>query len=185
MKSDLDFKQMQMDNSASTSSRLALELDRRKLELQKINMLDQKIEVELQEKREKMSEMEKELEGLKDLKQLKSDAARRSEELTAQKETANQRRGGVKDEAKKLKAKYEEVKAQLSKDALAVQIDELEGRVKHQESTVYALSDYIETKGAESHFEPLAEDCSRLIKVLNTETIRVLAEAPVFQYPAY
>ena len=39
--------------------------------------------------------------------------------------------------------------------------------------------------GAESHFEPLAEDCSRLIKVLNTETIRVLAEAPVFQYPAY
>ena len=28
MKSDLDFKQMQMDNSASTSSRLALELDR-------------------------------------------------------------------------------------------------------------------------------------------------------------
>merc|ERR1711865_449030 len=141
-----DFKQMQMDNSASTSSRLALELDRRKLELQKINMLDQKIEVELQEKREKMSEMEKELEGLKDLK---------------------------------------EVKSQLSKDALAVQIDELEGRVKHQESTVYALSDYIETKGAESHFEPLAEDCSRLIKVLNTETIRVLAEAPVFQHPAY
>ena len=100
------------------------------------------------------------------------------------------RRGGVKDEAKKLKAKYEEVKAQLAKDALAVQvntpalpphyprtipftplaprtpltplaplapltplttpvqIDELEGRVKHQESTVYALSDYIETKGA-------------------------------------
>merc|ERR1712166_321996 len=105
-----------------------------------------------------------ELEGLKDLKQLKSDAARRSE---------------------KLKAKYEEVKAQLARDALAVQIDELEGRVKHQESTVYALSDYIETKGAESHFEPLAEDCSRLIKLLNTETIRVLAEAPVFQYPAY
>jgi len=185
MKSDLDFKQMQMDNSASTSSRLALELDRRKLELQKINMLDQKIEVELQEKREKMSEMERELEGLKDLTQLKSDAARRSEDLAQQKEKAHQRRGGVKDEAKKLKAKYEEIKAQLAKDALAVQIDELEGRVKHQESTVYALSDYIETKGAESHFEPLAEDCSRLIKVLNTETIRVLAEAPVFQYPAY
>ena len=38
---------------------------------------------------------------------------------------------------------------------------------------------------AESHFEPIAEDCSRLIKLLNTETIRVLAEAPVFQYPAY
>jgi len=180
MRSDLDFKQMQMDNSASTSSRLALELDRRKLELQKINMLDQKIELELLEKREKMSAMEQELGDLKDLKKLKSDAARRSEELTQQKQAANARRGGVKEEAKKLKAKYEEAKAQLAADAMAVQIDELEGRVKHQESTVYALSDYIETKGAESHFEPIAEDCSRLTKVLNTETIRVLAEAPVF-----
>jgi len=185
MKSDLDFKQMQMDASASTSSRLGLELDRRKLELQKINMLDQKIELELKEKRDKMGAMEAELEGLKGLEQLKAEATRRSEELAAQKQAALQRRGGVKEEAKMLKAKYEELKGQLAKDTLAVQIEELEARVKHQESTVYALSDYIETKGAESHFEPIAEDCSRLIKLLNTETIRVLAEAPVFQYPAY
>ena len=180
MKSDLDFKQMQMDNSASTSSRLAVELDRRKLELQKISMLDQKIEVELQEKRAKMEQMASELDELNDLKKLKADAARRSDELTQRKDAASARRGGVKEEAKKLKAKYEEAKAQLAADSLAVQLDELEGRVKHQESTVYALSDYIETKGAESHYEPIAEDCSRLIKVLNTETVRVLAEAPVF-----
>ena len=180
MKSDLDFKQMQMDNSASTSSRLAVELDRRKLELQKISMLDQKIEVELQEKRAKMEQMASELDELNDLKKLKADAARRSDELTQRKDAASARRGGVKEEAKKLKAKYEEAKAQLAADGLAVQLDELEGRVKHQESTVYALSDYIETKGAESHYEPIAEDCSRLIKVLNTETVRVLAEAPVF-----
>ena len=41
-----------------------------------------------------------------------------------------------------------QLKGQLAKDTLAVQIDELEARVKHQESTVYALSDYIETKGS-------------------------------------
>ena len=33
---------------------------------------------------------------------------------------------------------------------------------------------------AESHFEPIAEDCTLKCKALNTETIRVLAEAPVF-----
>ena len=143
-------------------------------------MLDQKIEVELQEKRAKMEQMASELDELNDLKKLKADAARRSDELTQRKDAASARRGGVKEEAKKLKAKYEEAKAQLAADSLAVQLDELEGRVKHQESTVYALSDYIETKGAESHYEPIAEDCSRLIKALNTETVRVLAEAPVF-----
>merc|ERR1719231_1084186 len=161
-----------MDNSASTSSRLALGLDRRKLELQKINMLD--------EKKEKMEQMEREVEEFKDLKKLKDANARRGEELRMKKESALSRCDGIKEQAKKLRAKYEELKGQLAADSAAVAIDELEQRVKHQESTVYALSDYIETKGAESHFEPIAEDCALKCKALNTETIRVLAEAPVF-----
>ena len=209
-----------MDNSASTSERLQVDLDRRKLELQKINMLDQKIELELkvsphhhlllvlpphparsapphvhptcrgpthshrllasQEKREKMVSMEREVEEFKDLKKLKADAQRQSEELRMKKEAAQGRKQGLKEEAKKHRAKYEEIKASLASDELAKKIDELEQRVKHQESTVYALSDYIETKGAESHFEPIAEDCALKCKALNTETIRVLAEAPVF-----
>ena len=209
-----------MDNSASTSERLQVDLDRRKLELQKIQMLDQKIELELkvsphhhlllvlpphpacsapphvhptcrgpthshrllasQEKREKMVSMEREVEEFKDLKKLKADAQRQSEELRMKKEAAQGRKQGLKEEAKKHRAKYEEIKASLASDELAKKIDELEQRVKHQESTVYALSDYIETKGAESHFEPIAEDCTLKCKALNTETIRVLAEAPVF-----
>jgi intraflagellar transport protein 74 len=180
MKSDLDFKQMQMDNSASTSERLQVDLDRRNLELQKIQMLDQKIELELKEKREKMVSMEREVEEFKDLRKLKADAQRQSEELRMKKEAAQGRKQGLKEEAKKHRAKYEEIKASLASDELAKKIDELEQRVKHQESTVYALSDYIETKGAESHFEPIAEDCTLKCKALNTETIRVLAEAPVF-----
>ena len=47
--------------STSRKARLQLELDRRKLEQQKINMLDQKIEVELQEKKERMEQMEREV----------------------------------------------------------------------------------------------------------------------------
>ena len=54
MKSDLDFKQMQMGNSASTSERLGQELERRKQELQKIDTLDEKISVELRQLAETM-----------------------------------------------------------------------------------------------------------------------------------
>ena len=54
MKSDLDFKQMQMGNSASTSERLGQELERRKQELQKIDTLDEKISVELRQLAERM-----------------------------------------------------------------------------------------------------------------------------------
>merc|ERR1711972_850911 len=61
IKADLDFKQTQMDNSATTSSRLNQELDKRRVELEKINTLDQKISVELTQLTEKMESMKKEL----------------------------------------------------------------------------------------------------------------------------
>ena len=54
MKSDLDFKQMQMGNSASTSERLGQELERRKQGLQKIDTLDEKISGELRQLAERM-----------------------------------------------------------------------------------------------------------------------------------
>lgn len=63
MKSDLDFKQTQMDNSATTSKRLGLELEKRKVELEKIHTLDQKISTELAQLTEKMEAMKAELPG--------------------------------------------------------------------------------------------------------------------------
>lgn len=63
MKSDLDFKQTQMDNSATTSNRLGLELEKRKVELEKIHTLDQKISSELTQLTEKMETMKAELAG--------------------------------------------------------------------------------------------------------------------------
>merc|ERR1712151_717420 len=99
-----------------------------------------------------MQQMEKDVEELKDLRKLKAEASRRSDQLRQKKDDATARCDGIKEQAKSMRAKYEDAKAKLAADATAVQIEELEGRVKHQESTVYALSDYIETKGAESHF---------------------------------
>merc|ERR1712190_41294 len=110
IKADLDFKQTQMDNSATTSSRLNQELDKRRVELEKINTLDQKISVELTQLTEKMESMKKELVDLSDLKKLKADAAQKREDLT-----------------------LEISKAKLNNDQTAVQLDELEQKMRHIE----------------------------------------------------
>ena len=47
------------------------------------------------------------------------------------------------------------------------------------------LDDYISTKGSESQYEPVADDCMLKIKQLNAETIKVLAEQPVLSWAAY
>ena len=56
--------------------------------------------------------------------------------------------------------------------------------MRHHEQTVYVLTEDIETKGAESHFEGIAEDCLKMIHGINAETIQDIKERPVFNpYP--
>ena len=161
MKSDLDFKQMQMGNSASTSERLGQELERRKQELQKIDTLDEKISVELRQLAERMvrarapralaaarsrgmracaptstrrpprtsrsqASMSSELDTYRDLKSLKETSRRRREELSAAKQQAIGRSGGLKEEARRARARHDELSSRLTADALAVELDELE-----------------------------------------------------------
>ncbi|KAL1507505.1 hypothetical protein AB1Y20_008340 [Prymnesium parvum] len=185
MRSDLDFKQMQMDNSVSTSAKLEGELQRRKVELEKINTLDEKISLELQQLNEKMATMTSELATFKDLVSLKDNSAHRADELVRAKNAAEQQMGQAKAEEQQLKAEYEGIKAALAKDEVAIAIDELEQKMRHHEQTVYMLSEYIDTKGAETMFEPIAEECHATMAQINAETIRVLSEQSVFTASAY
>jgi len=180
MRSDLDFKQMQMDNSVSTSSRLEGELQRRKVELEKINTLDEKISLELKQLHEKMQTMGTELVTFKDLNTLRDSSAQREQQLISSKQTSESQAVDHKASHLQLKKQYDELKAALAKDEVATSLDELEQKMRHHEQTVYMLSEYIDTKGAETMFEPIAEECHNTMAQINTETIRMLAEQPVF-----
>jgi len=180
MKSDLDFKRDQMDHSVSTSERLQRELTQRKTELEKIETLDEKIGVELKQLDEKLHMMAEELTTFEDLPGLKGRAEEERSEALAAKSEAEGKIGALKSRAAATKKKYEELKAKLSKDEVAVALDELEAKMKHQEQTVWVLTEYIETKGAETFFEPIAEDCINIVQGVNAETIAVLQERPVF-----
>merc|ERR1719231_2027109 len=61
MKSDLDFKQSQMDHSVSTSEKLQRELSQRKVELEKIETLDEKIATELTQLTEKIETLDEKI----------------------------------------------------------------------------------------------------------------------------
>jgi len=180
MRSDLDFKQMQMDNSISTSSRLEGELQRRKVELEKINTLDEKIGLELKQLNEKMESMTSELETFKDLKALRENSEQRERNLIKAKKDSEAKSVTMKQEHTKLKKRYDEIKTTLGADEVAIALDELEQKMRHHEQTVYMLSEYIDTKGAETMFEPIAEECHNTMAQINAETIRMLAEQPVF-----
>merc|ERR1711918_184583 len=123
--------------------------------------------------------MTNELIDYKDLNKVKEEAKHKKKQLEEQKALCEKREVTIKQQAEQLKAKHEELLAKLKSDPIAIQLEELEQRMRTHEQTVYVLDDYISTKGRESQYEPVAEDCMTKIKQLNTETIKVLAEQPV------
>jgi intraflagellar transport protein 74 len=180
MHEDLGFKQSQMDHSISTSERLTRELGQRKVELDKIESLDEKIGVELAQLSEKQTAMESELAVYEDLPKLRDEAEQAKAAAIHKKGDALSRIGDLKARAAKEKKAYEALKAKREGDDVAVALEELEQKMRHHEQTVYVLSEYIETKGAESHFEGIAEECMQMIGTINSETITALKERPVF-----
>ena len=179
MRSDLEFKQSQMDHSISTSERLQRELQQRKLELEKIESLDEKISVELTQLEEKKATMEKELVGFEDIPKLRADSERAKQDFKTQEANAKSRIGELRQRAAQKKKQYEQLKSQLAADDVATGLDELEQKMKHHEQTVYVLTEYIETKGAESHFEGIAEECLGMLQSINNECIQAIKDRPV------
>lgn len=179
MNSEFEFKQSQMDHSVSTSERLQRELQTRKVEYEKIETLDVKISGEVAQLEEKKAMMEKELIVYEDIEKLKSDSETAKQKAIDTKEQASARIGELKKRAAQKKKDYDQIKQQLSSDDVAVQIDELEAKMRHHEQTVYVLTEYIETKGAESHFEGIAEECLGMLQNINNETITAIKERPI------
>jgi len=123
--------------------------------------------------------MEKELVVFEDIPKLKADLERAKEEAQLKKQHAKRGIGELKSRAAESKKKYDDLKQQLSKDDVATQLDDLEMKMRHHEQTVYVLTEYIETKGQESNFEGVAEECLRMLQSINNETITAIKERPV------
>jgi len=180
MASDLSFKRSQMDHSVSTSERLQHELQQRKVELEKIETLDEKISTELEQLETKLQKMTADEATYDDLPKLRTDADESAAVAMRRKEVALGSIDQLKQKAAKCKKVHDDLKKQLANDDVAVALEELEAKMRHHEQTVYVLTEYIETKGAESHFEGLAEECHHMMQQINQEAIRAVSERPVF-----
>lgn len=180
MEKDLEYKQDQMEKSLMTSESLSSQLAQRKLELEKIESLDQKISSELEALHQKLQTMEEELVVYEDIPKLREDADAAKADAARRKAEAEDKMGALKAAATQQKREYEQLKSQLAKDEVAVAIEELEHKMKHHEQNVYVLTEYIETKGAEVNWEAVAEECLQMINNINNESIQALKERPVF-----
>jgi intraflagellar transport protein 74 len=172
MQSDLTFKERQLKASQSTQERLEAELNKRKAELEKIDQLDKKIALELNNLTVKMASMKDQMLVFKDVENLRdlSDSSRRY--LLDLKQQYLRRRDAVKRLLGPLSSSYDRLKNGLLESETGKTLESLEQKLRHYEQNIHHLREFIETKSRETDFRALKDQCGRLLDEINAAVIK-------------
>lgn len=165
---EYDFKMEQMTNAAVTQERLKAELDARRADLEKVRTLDQRIPQQLSMINEKIAKMTEELRT----KYNNSDAMKQAAQqelvrLQKKREGLLARRDGLSAQLRNLNIKLDVKKQQLGDEKIHKELQELDQKLSFNEQTLYGLRQYIASKGAETNYKPISNECSALLSQVN------------------
>jgi intraflagellar transport protein 74 len=151
MQEELDFKNRQLQNSESTQNRLEAELAKREGELEKIESLDVKISLELQQVEAKMKQYEHDIavkyDLVGELKERGEDTLRR---LESQKQSLQSRQTALKRQVTQLRIGVDGKKRQLLDDETGANLEAQEKKIGQYGQTLHTLRSYIDQKCSET-----------------------------------
>merc|ERR1712070_487664 len=127
---------------------------------EKIKNLDEKIQIELGSLTNKIESMQGEMIEFEDIDGLSRRASQTVEYLNRLLKQYHSRRESVKQQVAQLTSKYEGMKKELQA---------LEMKLRTYAQTIFALQEYVETKGRETDFESIKENCNSIVDKLNKE----------------
>jgi len=169
MKEEATFKEKQLESSQQTMQRLQNERKQRLAEMEKIKNLDEKIQIELGSLTSKIESMQGEMVEFEDIDGLSRRASQTVEYLNRLLKQYHSRRESVKQQVAQLTSKYEGMKKELQASETWKKLQALEMKLRTYAQTIFALQEYVETKGRETDFESIKENCNSIVDKLNKE----------------
>lgn len=144
------FKEGEVEKSKMTLSTLGLEQKKLAVDLQKIEQLESKVQQELDSLRQKIKHMEQDMVVFSDLDKLRSSSEQKKQELIAQKEALQIKKGPTRKVVEELQAQYDEARAALSEEEGYTRLVNLERRWQHHEQNSFAAQEFVEAKDRKS-----------------------------------
>lgn len=172
MKSDLSFKERQLESSVTTKQRLTMELQKRQAELDKVNTLDTKISLELSSLLQKMDTMTSDMSEFAKIDELKETHGQTKQYLQRMKQQYIRRRDAMKQQVNALSLQLENLKQETANHDTAKNLDALEQKLRHHEQNIFHLKEYIDTKSREINYEHVKQDCLKTLQELNALRIK-------------
>lgn len=173
MKSDLKFKQGQLEDSETTAARLRVQKEQINMDLEKVKNLEGRIKKEMEQAQEKIQGMEQEI----------SHKFTKTDELRQQFEEEKFRMGKVKKFIQTYKTglskqityhsmKHDTKKNQILQSEIYNRLNDIEKKLITNESQIYAIQQYIESKSADSNYQRQMEDCLQMCSEINMDLIK-------------
>mmetsp|Transcript_105919 Transcript_105919/g.210561 ORF Transcript_105919/g.210561 Transcript_105919/m.210561 type:complete len:626 (-) Transcript_105919:259-2136(-) len=182
MEDELDFKSKQLQNSETTQNRLEAELTKREGELEKIESLDVKISLELQQVEAKMRQYEVDMADKYDLvDEMRSKGEARLKGLESRKASLEMRLSALRQQVGFLKLRHEGKRQELTDDRAAAGLEQQEQKMRQFAQTLYALQSFITQKSSESDYRGEMGACLEMAgsinKILQEQTQRPMPMA--------
>lgn len=179
MEDELDFKNKQLQNSETTQSRLEAELSKRQGEVEKIEHLDMKISVELEQTEERKKQYEEEIVTKFDrLEEMQEEGQLRLKSLMARKLQLETRNAALRQQVGFLKLKVESKQQQLKDDQAATNLEAQEQKIRQFGQTLFLLRSLIKQRTAEADYTTEHATCFDIAAQLN----KMLMEQANFGY---
>ncbi|MFT7798816.1 intraflagellar transport protein 74 homolog [Arapaima gigas] len=156
MQEDLMFKETEMHKSQNTADGLTSESQRLQKDLQNVEQLEKKVNLEFQSLKEKIQHMSESLHTYNNLNVLKATGEEKKKKLLEDRESLAKRRELFRKTMVKMNDEYEALKVRLQENETHAQLTNLEKKWQHHEQNNYVMRDFIASKGMESDYHPVS-----------------------------
>lgn len=129
----------------------------------RLRILEEKLQLESKQMREKLKKQQSELIVLEDLDGLKTRNEHERDELIAEREGLVSEESVCEDELKSLRAEYNELKERLEKYEIYPEISSLDDKLEKLKEDNKKIEEFIAEEKARVNYEPLKEKAFKLI----------------------
>lgn len=175
MKDELEYKKVQLENTAITQERLREELTARQDELAKIDTLEDKIQAELDSLAGRRAALQAGVTKYGPIEEARAAAEARQGALEVEKKQLSDKREIVKAQLSDRSWQLQAKQAQLQENAVAVSISRLEERLRAAQQQIYKMSEFVKEKESETNYRTLAFSIGNLVEDINGYVIKACA----------
>jgi len=175
MRKDISFKRQQKNEAQNTLLYSEKELEKRQIELEKINNLDEKIKVELQSIDEQAQQYRDEMAAFMTHSEIQTEYKQEKQKLFRLKMETQQAKEAMEKKVLEMAQKSDVINSKLNENAYHNELKEMETKISKLSQNIFSVEDTIAEFKREGQYEGIAAQVTEMQASINSLLLQELA----------